>query len=479
MVELFREQGMAQGTITLSRRAIGETQFGYLADVPADVFSQEMVRNVYGGGDYIAQGKKADRTFAGRFTFKIDYSIPAKYPGAEKKAAEQREDRTPEIINAVTAAVQKSLPPPAPPQDNTLLLALLAQQQAQQAQQGELMKALLLQRAQAPDPALAELRAELRALKDAAGNKGPGQSLASQIKDYIALQEIIGGGAGNGGGDSEEKPDRLMQLATALAPALLPGLAKLLGGGAAAAPQPVQAIQPAIAAATSEPVLPAGARPSAEAKPIIPTPNDSDPMTNPLVALYLSRFRSLAIKAAAKGQSAADWVGFMLDSLPDDAEKKLLRQIFTLANAEDWFAKIFAADAAATRHMQWLLDMRNAVLTHAFVFQMTANYHSAPPVEPEAAARGFLGTVSPSYLDTLYDLTDPEAWADTFKDSGIDGVWLEKLRVVFEQELGEEEPAAEAKPASAPAGTGEAAGEPVKVSPTAPPKTARRQPKAE
>lgn len=431
LVSLMQSEQVNGGTIVLKRRAVNETEFGYLGEMPVENFTLDNVRKIYGGGDYKAQVKKAGGTFVTSFAFKIDFRIPSLYPGVTDRPKDSLLDRTPEIITAVTAAVRQSIPAAAPAQDNSLTLELIRQQ-------GNMVAALMAKPAAGPDPALiailSEMRAELRELKSG-GNRG--ENFLKEIEKFKALSELFN--VGGGGGDAPDKPDRVTELIRALAPAVAPFVQKLMAGGA----------DPAQLAGQPAPIALNQARdPAAASGPAATT--ETDPNMNPLFNIYLAQFRKLAIQAASKNRNAFEWA----DSKIDDIEPKYHADIFKMANAEDWFAKFFAGDPAANAHIKWLLDMRNAILTRAFLASVKSNAAAQPRPEPAALAASFVNSVSVSYHDALWDLLDPEAWKELFSHEELDAVWLEKLRVGLEHELGtddESTASAAAAPASAPA----------------------------
>lgn len=428
LVELIKAAGMTDGIVALKRRAVNETDFGHLAEMSTAVFSEENVRKIYGGGDYRAQFKTSTGTFAGNYSFKVDYSIPSKFPNAASKPDdERREDRTPELVTALTAAMKSAMPPPAPPPDNSIMLKFIEMQ-------GQQITALLTSRSAAPDPALAELRAEIRALKENGGGNKRGK-LRDEIEDMMAIMDLTGG-RGGGGGDAPEKPDRVTELIRALAPAVAPMVARMMGG-----PMPDPAQLAAMNGA--QPLLAAG-QPLATQPATQPGQTTQPDDMNIFLKPFIGEFRRVAILAASKGRDAFEWA----DAKLDDIDPRFHPAIFQLANAENWFAEMFGGDPTANAHVAWLLEMRNAILTRFFVADVTNAFHAAPAADPAPYAAQFLDRVSVSFHERLWDLLDPEAWKQTFANSVATGAipntdWLEKLRVAFEDELSEEEPTAE------------------------------------
>lgn len=441
ILDHLRGEDVGGASISLQRRPVGESEFGYVGQMPAETFSKETVRNVYGGGDYRATLRNGKRQIVKNFAFKIDYRIPAIYPGTGGDKPGRDAVDLPKIIDAIRSAIPT--PAPAAPPDNTLLLAVMKQN-------GDLMTAMLGAKA-APqtDPALtqilAQLSADVRDLKGAGNRRGP--TLREQIEELRALQEIMGTGGNNGGGDGEEKPQSFgLELVKALGPSIAPLLANMLGAQQAAgmAPQTVAALPADVSAGAA--VADTIALPS----PAQPIANPPAPDMNPIFRAYVSQFRTLALSAALKSRDPFAWVQAKLDDIPETIHAK----VFALANAETWFADIFGNDAKAVQSVEWLQKMRMSVLTFWLVADVQAAHQAAPDITPENYARSFLAKVTPAFHETLWTLCDAdgEQWDTVFAD--VDDVRREALRAAFEKLLGEDD---EADTTSTTAETGVAA----------------------
>ncbi len=440
ILDLLNGEQVNDATIELKRRGVAQTIFAHLVEIPAKGFSQENVKRVFGGGDYKARVRFAKSgTFGPQFEFTIDHAIPSIYPTTTKTADTSREDRTPELVTALTAAMKSAMPPPPPAPDNSLLMLLIKQQ-------GEQTLAMLTRPAPSADAALtaqlAELRAELRSLKENGGGNRGGGDFQKTLENARMLIELTGGS----GGDTPAAPDRVSELIKALAPAVAPLVQRMLGApGADPATMPL--------ANGAQPLLPAGAVAGTGTARTVTATTENQPVEDMsvLVQLFLPEFKRLAMQAAAKGRDAFEWA----DSKLDDIDPKYHDEIFKLANAEDWSAKLFGPEVAASPHFAWLLEMRNAILTRMFVADVTNAAKTNPPVDPTAYAGAFLDRASVSYHDALFNLTDPEAWKQIFEPyaAGLDAAWLENVRLAFEKELGadDETEAPAAEPAAAPA----------------------------
>jgi hypothetical protein len=430
MLELISRARLNDGIVAIKRRSVNEVEFGTLPDMPASAFSEDNILKIYGGGDYKVQFKTSAGKFVGQAAFKIDYSIPPKYPGRAMDS--EKRESTADIIAAVTAAVKQSIPPPiAPQQDNTILLKMMEQNTA-------ILTAALARGDSNANGGmkemLADLKAEIRELKSNANQANRPQGLTSAIKDYMALQEIIGGGGG-GDDDAPKSTDWKEKLFDVFGPVVAALVMKGMNidpNAQQLTPEQQAQMTAALQQQQNQTQLtaPAGAARDAAAGVAASSQlNPAKPVTdmNPLFKIYLVEFRRLAIQAATKGRDAFEWA----DAKMDDIDEKYHEKIFELANKETWFAEIFATDAIAITHFKWLLDMRNMILTRWLVADVVKAYGETPRVEPEVYAKGFVDRASLSFHDTLVDLTDPEAWQQTFVLHELDAVWLEKLRGAF------------------------------------------------
>ncbi len=447
--DIIKNAGIDGITATVKRRVPGESDYGHLAEILAEGFSPEKVRTLYGGGDYKVSFRSAAGKFLGVSIFKVDYSNPSKFPGVGEKK-EKSENDTAAIIAAITAAVKSTAPAaPAAPESPLVLEMMRAT-----AETNRTLLLALTQRPTGPDPAISALSANVTALAAkvaelAAGGGGAG-GVMGEIRKLQAVQSFVmeaGGGAG-GAGEGEEKPaavDWKLEAFRTLGPAFAPFLAQLLTNGAAAgAAQPVGEAQPAITAA-AEPA----ATPAAPAdQNSMPSPTSAP--VSPMMTVFLKQFRTLAIAAAEKGRDPFAWVEMKLDDIPAAVHPR----VFELANAEDWFAKIFAGDPRAAAQIEWLQKMRAAVLTQWLVTDLRANYAATPRPEAATYAAGLLDRASVSFHDTIFDLSEPGEWAQLLASPGVDAVWAEAVRAEFEKLLQGEDDTAAPAPEVAPESPG-------------------------
>lgn len=437
IADVLSREKVQGGTIQLSRRSPGEATYGYLAEIPAETYSEENVKLIYGGGDYKAQVKTSDGKFKGNFQFKIDYSIPSKHP---EKREEKKENDVAAIIAAVTAAMKSSAPVPVAPAGPDPMTMKLIEGMFM------MMGTMMTNKPTGADPAmaaqLAEIKAELRAMKEAGGGGGGG-GLNGFFNNFSKFKELIAdsipeGAAGGGGGGGEEKPDRGMQALSLFAPLINAVGEKVLLGNQPdtaqpaaepAQPQLTNGATPAAATTAAAPIATNGTAANGTAKPALPMNAFS---------LFLPEFRRLALGAATRNSDPFDWAADKLDGIP----KKFHVDVFALANRETWFADIFGTDPEAMKRMPWLLEMRNSILLFRFVTEAGKAFalQGGASKTPEMFATEFIDGASVTSLDMLYDYTDPKPWDRLFPSTSIDPTWLEAVRVALDKELsGEDE----------------------------------------
>lgn len=414
---------MGGGVIVLKRRSATETGFAYLAEVPSETFSEEQIKLTFGGGDYMARALTSRRTFVTAFSFKIDFSIPAKYPGVE-----QKKDAAPALdISGLIRELKAAITPPAPPaQDNTLLIEMMKQN-------GQIVAAML-SRPQTPPPdnsamftqfvaAIEKIEGKMeRAIEKLSETKTQRDPFGDTLKNLQLLEEL------RNSGDKDE-PSMAESFGKGIGVAI-PGLIQLFTGG-----------QPGAAMA-----MPPGPAQIPDSQPAAEQPSPATtPPVNPQFAFMLNRFKSSAIDAARRGKDPYDFVDGLLSMVPENFHP----QIYRAANSETWFAEIFGADPASNNFVDWLKEMRDAVLTHGFVSHTKNNFRANVPAE--SFAKAAVGQYSVSFQEALYNLTDEENWKEAFEESQINPVWLEQLRVALDRELGGEiSPAPEPAKTAAP-----------------------------
>lgn len=431
ILRMLREEFGGTGQVTLHRKhpAGGMPSFAYIGSIAADGFGIQNVASMYGGGDFRARVRGADGRINKDFSFTIDHSIPPKNPmtpGVEKKDTGDRIDVA-SIVNAIIAA----MPRPAPPPDQSGMF--------------ELMKVALARPEPKPDPAMGTALQVFAATMEKitgrldrmdqriAETAEKPRTLREQLEELQALDEL----RGERGGEKEKPESFWKEIGKGAAEAIGPLIKAHFAGGVAGTLPGV----PALPAPGPSAAPPASSFPNQTPINVTPTAAPTETTTedmNPFITTMIARFRSAAIAAARKDQDPFEWVESMFAMVPDSYHEK----IYTTANGEDWFARIFGGDAEAPRFINFLNEMRSAILLRAFVAHCAKFAAANQP--PEETGRIFLGWMAQAFDDTLLNVADDTAaWGATFADSKLDPTWLEALRKFLVDELAGDEPGAE------------------------------------
>lgn len=432
-----------------SHPAHGQMRPGYIGSLPIDQFTLENVTNLYGGGDFIAEGKTSAGNFAGqKRKFQIDHTIAPKNPRGEKEkpAAAPAGPSITEVMAAARAEqgplvdlVKTVLARPQSAPDHTLILEVLKQSQASESRVMSVIQKMHDQ-----------TQTMMRELADSRGSGGAEE----ELEKFARMADMMGYSR-EGGREAAPVP-AWVSLLESFAKPLAEVFAKQFAGGVAASP--IAALP--MAAATTQPngtppASPGGAAVDVTASPV--TENQLPDAMNPILKYALANFKTSALKAAARLKNPFEFVDGVLSMAPD----QYLPQIFNVARADDWFTQIFGNEAEALKHVQWLAEMREVMIAKALVH--TAEQFSATQKTPEETARQFFGWCPINCAETILGAAEDAAnWAELFEGAPVDPAWLETFRGEIVKTFSEGEkvetfpaqaaaaaPAASPKPASA------------------------------
>lgn len=397
---------LSGGFIEINRRSINETTHSFLDNMPVENYveggGKNILKTVYGGGDYRLVAKSSRGVIVTSWSEKIDLLIPAKHPSMAA-AAEPKSDFTSaikELKDMMKPFLDKALAPPPAPVESGLkelmpvISAALARPEPRQ--DNEMFKLILEMQAKA------EQRTE-RLLEKFAEKSEKGGRLKDQVEDLLALREAFESDA------PAEKKNELIELVKALAPALLPLIQHGLANGAGM-PAPILEPQPQITERSAT---------------VTPQPKPDDSM-NPQMSFILQNFRRSAIEAARNGEEAIEFATGVLRFVPPD----MLPRVFGIANADDWYTQIFKDDPEAMKFLEFMTAMRNAILARSVVF--VAKAQKKANTEAANTAKSIVTSLNKTFHNYLYNETDPDNWTELFSDSGIDAAWLEQLRVALD-----------------------------------------------
>jgi hypothetical protein len=418
---------------------MGKSQ--YVGALPLDDLKLETITSAFGGGDFIARAKHANGNYVegGERRFSIDHSIPPKNPLAppEKPAAVDVAGIIREINSATpkenTSALVQSMM-----QQNTQILLAALQRPEPKGEAAALMEMVKEMRNQADraerrhQEEMELLREEIRGSRDTA----PQKTFSEQLLEMKETAKMLGLSKG---GDDDEGGNWWKDIGKGLGEVLIPLVKNHFAGGApvgpihpAAArrivPQP-QAALPAPPPRRDGSSLPAAGEVTVQPAEIQPT----EEMNQEQIKSYLAKFAAAAVDAARKNKDAYEWTQTILGFVP----AKFYPAIWNTANSADWFKLIFGDPAEeARRHMPFMLEIRDAVLSNAFVAHVQTFRASNTPKDTLAQ---FMGWVNRDFDDALLGATDDpnwgELWAGELDETPETAAWLAELRAAIIAEL--------------------------------------------
>jgi hypothetical protein len=320
-----------QAVKCMLRRRNEETKKWEFQDTfPVEEFAYEMVRDVYGGGEYQVQGLAEDSAFVKSFTFSIDARYIGKkwtHPAASPAIAAAHGDSTAliamaldKMAEAITALKNQPVPPPPPQIDPMALIERLA----------TTMKALR------PDPIPAPPQADFA------------QQLTT-AKTLVDLgKSLVGDGEGGGGGND------YMSVVSKLADPVI-DLVR------------TQAARERLGAAPVRRALPSGNKVTTPATG--PVPEQPAPSPAPAGGAAVSwigeiqRYIPLIVKRQQKGASAESTAFFVLDEL-SPATLDSLTGFLEQEGSDEQLQRVLPAELR--NNPQWLGEFLTAVRDYLF-----------------------------------------------------------------------------------------------------------------
>jgi hypothetical protein len=326
---LLKELDMSGGVARIFRQRPGQAKHEYEGEIPADTFTLETIKRVYGGGDY--QVRFAAK--GGRYVRSIRFSIDPRHKGELDK-----------VHDIQTPVTQNN--------DNSqALLAFMMQQQQTQAQQAQQSMTLMMtmmsesQKSMAaiiaaaigggrqvtPDSSSKFIEVMMPMLTESMKPRGGVAELTENVK---LVKELMGTAP-----EKEDKDDMLEKMMTIGAPIL--GAFMSRGQPQQPQPQPVRV----------NPMQPA--QPQA-----LPTPEQ---MAQAKAQDLLGKLRFVTpvlVRAAKKGSFIDSYVDILNDNLDDEGHEML---VFMLQR-DDWISTLFNDNPDVVANRQWFENLREAIL---------------------------------------------------------------------------------------------------------------------
>ena len=313
----------------------------FVDSIPADVFTQDYVRENYGGGRFRVafHGRRPDGKvgFIKQDRFEIDATIPPKVPGV----AITGQAPAPAHSSSIDAAVVGML--------TTMMTQIAAQAQAsatQQASMANLQMTMMKEHSAAMQAQLAKL-GERPPERDTLGEMtkivtmmkdlnppGPARSLRDEIETLNLLKELTG--------ESQNETswlDVIKEYAPVFAAQAKDGV-------------PVRRPVPKVPKATATPIL------TGEVANVpAPTTEAETPNVNPNIR-FVAPIMPRVIKWATQGKDAALCADWLLSDIPVGFYPMLREQLSSPTFIED----IVAAFPAADPFRPWILKLRDSLI---------------------------------------------------------------------------------------------------------------------
>lgn len=345
----------AGGTVRLERKGPFDSVFAYIQKIPVKQFDIDIIKNMYGGGEYKAKTFRSNGQMYRPFSFSIDNRIKGRLDESQiKDMAEGKDDSTMRKAADLAMSMVKSTP------DNSdmflkmmqmqghksdqmmtlmmtqmqnsmqMMVTMMTQSQQSQASAGaEMMKAMAMMNSNKSGPDFATSLTPV--LVEMIRSRGSEKSDLSQFMEmFSTFKELTGG----------EKEDRsLTDKIIDVAGPVLMGLFGRMGQGSG---MPAQMVIPQIPQQVSQPVV------------------DHEPETQNESMKLLSLVVGQLFKAADKGSDPTLYADLIVDVLTDQQYVELI-QALTL---DDWKVKLFGQDVRAQKHGVWLDELRKTLLNY-------------------------------------------------------------------------------------------------------------------
>lgn len=389
--EIMESEVGRGGYVRIYRRMPREANFNQLTKAIAlDQFSTDWVFETYGGGEYQVKAYGEKHRLIKQMNWTVDPSIPSKSPDSPAPAASGSTD----VAAIIRAAKEGREDDRSSGQDLTPLIAVLLKANS------DMMSSMAARNNNGGDNKFMELLLT-KALAD---------KPASSLDEVMRLHQMLE--KAKKGEDLEEKPEKSMiesiieRVLEGIQPILM---AKFGGGNGAAAPVQLQSAPGKITVPSMRTVQPASSE------------TEMDPA--------VSQFRSAILQAANQKKDPFQWSESMLGFIPQSYHPK----IYGAANSDEWFENMFGKTPGAdvTKHIEYLSEVRNSILTIAFANSALASVEAKK--DPAGFASEFKAWACPSYNEELgMMVTEDDFFNELFSLKYEENKeWMDKLKTAL------------------------------------------------
>lgn len=354
--QVLESNDLVGGTCRIERRGPTDTGFAYLGKIKTNIFDLEMIKRVYGGGDYSAQFFRANGQIARKITFSIDPRFRGSMDINELPAGLRNDNNSggsnkmTEMLAAAVIADKKSDPAQA-----QLMQVMMKTQQ----ESTNLLMTMMMKSAETQAQMMAGMMTAMASAFGAKGSAAPG---GLGMQDVVALVTLLRG--------SEGKQLSLLEMTQALK-----NLKEISSGdGGEEAPQStldkLVATIPHIAS-TVKALKGVPDNPPASSDRALPSGNQQIEAESGAQVSDIEASLQLVVSAARRNSDVTLYHDVFMDALTDE-QIPMLKGILTQDN---WFTTLFGKLKDGEQLKPWLTNLRNLIVEEL-----------SPEVKPDAGA---------------------------------------------------------------------------------------------
>lgn len=340
-------EGLTSGSLRLERKGPMDNGFAYICKMKVANFDIEMIKKMYGGGDYQVEFYRPDGKKAGRHSFTID----PRFMGAIELKPGKEDTNAGMNAALLSTIVQASKPDPMA---GNLMQAMMKNS-------SDNMTLIMSMMMESSKTQMAMMTGMMQAMGQAMGAKNVTPSSGFDLKDIIPLLALMKPGEGSRGPSLLELAQTMREL-------------KEIGSGEAAVAEPKGTLDKLLEAlphvASTVSALRGGPAQVVAAPPAGPVRAQvvaGTPVHRPVVIAPSPAAEKLAtiqngmlmlVKAAREGREV-DLYHDMILELMDDGDLEMLKGALTQPT---WFTTLFGQISDAPSFQPWMTRLRDALL---------------------------------------------------------------------------------------------------------------------
>lgn len=370
--ELLQDTELAGGSIRLERKGPADSAYQYCTKIRvADGLDLDLIKRVWGGGDYKARTFRSNGQTYKQFTFSIDYRIKGSMDTSGTAAPQQDESKLAVTLasllkpdNSQNSIFIKMMEQSSNANQQTMQMMMMMMQQSQQ-QSAAMMTAMATAMAggQKGGGDIAMLVPVLTAMINKPTVEGKGLNLLEMVTAMRELKELSA--PGSVPNKEEEEKETMMD--------------KILKYGG-----------PIVTALMTRTPIPMPGAAGAPSLPALQAPGETieeQPMQQQLPPVFAA-YVNMIIGAAQKNADTGTYADLIADNL-DESQSTILVEIL---KREDWVEKLAETDKRVLNFVPWFTKLRNELLDLYGESEQSnpadAVQHAPPGADPAPKASG-------------------------------------------------------------------------------------------